>query len=323
MSKIKGKQILDASINLGKLGDGSKYLPSDSTLGSEKLVTEITDDQEFVTKAYVDTQITNAEVVTGDGVRLDDQSRVALDIRAYTTDENVSIDTLGGMVLSGNSITHTVDTNGVDIHLELDGTSVELAASNATDTEFASVDVDYGYIDIVHQNASGSEQIKLQDGILLSTTGDNVITVEGAAVEYAVDYKDSYTDRSLVDKGYVNSYLNVPSDSAIERDTDGSINVRSPKSNQMDLSPNDVTDGIGDTGLTITSKPKGILFILLNGMMVLVGDADKNIGFFFSADEGVTAKSFSEIAANDKLFFNANAFGYGLSTDDRISIVTI
>lgn len=57
MSKLKGKQIQDNSLDLNKLRSGSKILPNTSTLGADKMANEILDPQEFTTKNYVDKAI--------------------------------------------------------------------------------------------------------------------------------------------------------------------------------------------------------------------------------------------------------------------------
>jgi hypothetical protein len=63
MSFIKGKQIKDDSLDLNKIKGGSKVLPSTATLGSAKTVAEITSDNEFTTKGYVDTAVETAVVL--------------------------------------------------------------------------------------------------------------------------------------------------------------------------------------------------------------------------------------------------------------------
>jgi hypothetical protein len=331
MSKIKGKQLADASIDLEKLQGGNKYLPETATLGSEKAVEDITDNREFVTKEYVDKQVIGG-VQVGSGIAIED-SKVVLDVRNYTDSDEINITTTnlmgmnlnapnGAVTVSGTVITNTVDTNGVDIHLELDGTSVELAASNATDTEHATVNVDFKHVDINHQNGTGGEQIKLENGIHITTTGDGDVTVTGTSVKYAADYRDSYTDRSLVDKAYVTGMYSDSSSVVI--DDSGTVSVRSPKSDQLNLTPLDVIGTTGYTGINISAKPTGIMFILLNGTISLVGDGDKTMPFFFSNDNGTTARKLVDIEAGDKLYYNPVIGGYDFDEgDDKISIMTI
>jgi hypothetical protein len=54
MSLLKGKQIKDSTVDLSKLRGGTKLLPSNATLGTEKPVVEITDTREFISKGYAD-----------------------------------------------------------------------------------------------------------------------------------------------------------------------------------------------------------------------------------------------------------------------------
>jgi hypothetical protein len=333
MSKIKGKQLADDSINLDKLKGGEKYLPKEAILGSNKSIADedtVWDDNEFVTKEYVDNATANA-VKTGSGIAIEEE-KVVLDIKDYNDDDEISITTnnIQGMVLnapngsiltSGATITHLVEANGVDIHLELDGTSVELSATNIDDTKYASVDVDYDYVDINHQSGTGSEQIRLEDGINISTSSGNSVTITGESIKYAADYRSTYTDRSLVDKEYVSGMYSDSSSVVI--DDSGTVSVRSPKSDQLNLIPLNVSSTTGYTGIEIAEQPKGIMFILLNGMISLVGDGVKTMPFFFTQDDGVTARNLVDIVTGDKLYYNPEVAGYDITTDDRISIMTI
>jgi hypothetical protein len=54
---IKGKQIINNSLPLNKLSDGVKILPSSALLGTDKTPVQITDNREFTSKEYVDTEI--------------------------------------------------------------------------------------------------------------------------------------------------------------------------------------------------------------------------------------------------------------------------
>ena len=72
---MNGKQINDNSVNLGKLGSGTKILSSSSFLGTDKAYTDIIDNKEFVTKEYVDNNNNNNN--NSGGTNIADYCRVS------------------------------------------------------------------------------------------------------------------------------------------------------------------------------------------------------------------------------------------------------
>lgn len=62
---IKGKQIINNTVDLKKLAGGIKILPSSALLGTNKTVLQITNNKEFTSKEYVDFQINNLSATNG------------------------------------------------------------------------------------------------------------------------------------------------------------------------------------------------------------------------------------------------------------------
>lgn len=61
--------------------------------------------------------------------------------------------------------------------------------------------------------------------------------------------------------------------------------------------------------------------VVYNGSQMTVGNGDKvNCSFYFSADNGVTAKTYSNIAKNDRIYFNAGFAGFPLDAGEKLSI---
>lgn len=83
------------------------------------------------------------------------------------------------------------------------------------------------------------------------------------------------------------------------------------------LSSND-----SSTSITMDATPAGSSFVqvLVNGVMVELGNGVKTKDAYFSADSGSTARAFSAIAAGDTLFWNGG-IAFELDTDDRIDII--
>lgn len=76
-----------------------------------------------------------------------------------------------------------------------------------------------------------------------------------------------------------------------------------------------------DTTLAITSTPVGMVEVLINGVIYVLGDGVKTKDFYFTDDGGVSAQAISAIVATDELYFNAVIVSFNLSTADRIDII--
>lgn len=133
---------------------------------------------------------------------------------------------------------------------------------------------------------------------------DNRTTARG--IEYSADYSSSFTDRSLVDKGYVDTQLNAA--------------VSTPNTLDRNLNPSATTGNGANSGVSISRAPKGLVVVAINGIMVSLGNGSTTTTCYFSAD-GTTPRLFNEIVAGDTLYFNGIVAGYDLDTDDRIDII--
>lgn len=76
------------------------------------------------------------------------------------------------------------------------------------------------------------------------------------------------------------------------------------------------------TGLPATPVPPspsgGAIQVFVNGVSVDVGNGVKTLSCYFSADGGVTARSFSALSAGDLLYWNGSIAGFQLETADII-----
>lgn len=92
---------------------------------------------------------------------------------------------------------------------------------------------------------------------------------------------------------------------------------------QKEITPNVVpASDYQDTGILLTQAPigQGWVGIFLNGVLMHLGDAVRTKDFYFSADNGVSAKALNALQAGDKLFFNGGVLGFGLAASDRVSL---
>jgi hypothetical protein len=76
------------------------------------------------------------------------------------------------------------------------------------------------------------------------------------------------------------------------------------------------------TGITISATPAGDSFVqvLVNGVMIELGDGVKTKDAYFSVDSGVNARAISAIASGDTLYWNAS-IAFELDSSDRIDII--
>lgn len=76
-----------------------------------------------------------------------------------------------------------------------------------------------------------------------------------------------------------------------------------------------------DTAITNTPSNDCYVMVMLNGRQQGVSDgpADVNNPFYFSADGGTTARTISDIAAGDSIYFRGSVYGRQLNANDLIS----
>lgn len=76
-----------------------------------------------------------------------------------------------------------------------------------------------------------------------------------------------------------------------------------------------------NTAMADTPSTNGYVMVMLNGRQQGVSDgpSDANNPFYFSADGGTTARTISNIAAGDSLYFRGSVYGRQLNANDLIS----
>lgn len=83
------------------------------------------------------------------------------------------------------------------------------------------------------------------------------------------------------------------------------------------------TDGVKATNSTLTEKPLSLPQINVNGGDAgpTVGDGTKaGVAFYFSADNGVTARSLASLDTGDSLYVNTSVLGYPLDALDSLIV---
>lgn len=77
-----------------------------------------------------------------------------------------------------------------------------------------------------------------------------------------------------------------------------------------------------DTGLTLSATPTagGFVQVLINGIMIELGNGVKTKDGYFSGDNGSTARAHSAVASGDKFFWNGSSV-FTLDTTDRVDFL--
>ena len=141
-------------------------------------------------------------------------------------------------------------------------------------------------------------------GYALNMNGTATFTDTGnlKGIEYAADYGTNFTDRSLVDKAYV--------------DNNSAVGTVSDKDQTATATTSDF-DTTG-TSITLTPNNDGFVEVLVNGQQQVLGDGVKTKDCYFSSDGGTTARSISAITAADTLYWVGSVAGFQLTATDRI-----
>ena len=92
---------------------------------------------------------------------------------------------------------------------------------------------------------------------------------------------------------------------------------------QQNLTPSTTTGNYQPTGITLDYNPfdNGSVNVVVNGISVSEGYGSRD-GWecYFSNDGGATAKTETELAAGDELYWNGDIAGYDLSATDSIDL---
>lgn len=102
--------------------------------------------------------------------------------------------------------------------------------------------------------------------------------------------------------------------------------VRMSQNNQDMVAAITEDDGDQATSTTVADSPvaKSPVQVFLNGVLQKVGNGTKSAPFYFSGDNGATARSFSTgVQQGDKLYYNGSLqeTPFQLGPEDRISLV--
>jgi hypothetical protein len=337
--QFSGAGQVTAGSGLTKSGNELRFLPNENTAGAG-LVHGDAGGHGFIS------------VGAGAGISVTaDAVAVALDSNSGLQATNGLKVVAGAGILVGTNVSINLATTNSGLQttsglaillrsnsgLAIDATGMTISGSNT---------ISVGTSVSVRRNATNSGLVDDTNG--LAVGGSNTITVSGTSVSV----RRNATNSGLVDdanglaigagnglqlSGTTASVrlrttsglavdgtgLTVGQGRGIEVST-SSVAVIKPTATQQSVTPLAVAaNATATTGITLGSTPAGVLRIAINGMISKLGDGVKTDSFFFSSDNGVTAKSFANIASGDVLYFNASAAGFDLETDDLISIVTI
>ena len=210
---IKGKQIQDESLELKKISGGTKILADTDKLGINKTPAQFTDPNEYITKAYVDdlSDDVDNETIVVDGTVL------KVNLKTPGTDEiGLSVDGTNGIfisktdisnsVLAGDTLTSTVDGNGVktlEVNLKTpDATEIGISVDGTNGLYISKSDLSGSVIagDGLSSSVDGNG-VKTLDVNADNTalTGDEVLVRFGTNGDLVVDYADFSNKLDLVD----------------------------------------------------------------------------------------------------------------------------
>lgn len=93
-------------------------------------------------------------------------------------------------------------------------------------------------------------------------------------------------------------------------------------SDNIEMDANSGTSGIYlATDVTVSQIPRTRIRVEVNSIEVTVGNGIKTKQCYFSGDNGTTAKTYSNVAFGDKLYWNGDTAGYQLDLVDTITFI--
>lgn len=96
--------------------------------------------------------------------------------------------------------------------------------------------------------------------------------------------------------------------------------VASPTSANRAQNPFATVGNGQDTGITIAHDPRGFVLLAVNGKLESIGNGVKTQRAYFSADNGLTARTYETISAGDRLYWNGIVAGYDLDANDTVDL---
>ena len=166
---------------------------------------------------------------------------------------------------------------------------------------------------------SGAGQLTGGDGVTIS---GNTISLDLAAAG-GLEIASAQLSLKVEDASLVLSANGLKvqhNGTSTATDTNG-IKAAVPSSDKLNLTPNVAALDQSSTGISLTSAPAdgSRVDVFVNGVAAAVGSGTKALDCYFSADNGVTPKTFADLAAGDVLYWNGSSV-YPLDGTDRVSL---
>lgn len=176
--------------------------------------------------------------------------------------------------------------------------------------------------DIVFTQFSSAGVVNAGDALSKSGNDLNVNVSASGGIEINSDALRIKVKNSSVatDSDGLAVGLNAEGSIAIKGAAGLAAPIMRPQAGQA-VGSNKSTDD-ADTGLTLAATPPagGFVQVLINGVMIELGDGVKTKDGYFSGDNGTNARAHNALASGDKFFWNG-ASVFTLETTDRVDFV--
>ena len=237
-----------------------------------------------------DIYVTPVQVgIKGDAIEFESNSVFNLTSATFsvTASDELALNGPSGSVLGMNiNGTSLVSHNGSGT-LDLVGSDVTLEGSGHTQVNGSTINV-VGSGDV---NLVGGGGNVLTLGTASNTFSDNL---NSKGIEYGADYSANFTDRSLVDKAYVEARTSQP----VYQSATSSV-------------------ATGNTGISLTSTPNDYsrVEVYVNGQLQDLTENTTGDCYF-----GQAGTILSSLTSGDSLFWNSANAGFELSATDVIKV---
>jgi hypothetical protein len=176
--------------------------------------------------------------------------------------------------------------------------------------------------DIVWTQFSGAGQVEAGEGLSKSGNTLSVNVAAAGGIEIDTDaLKLKLADSSLSsDASGVTVGLNAEGSIAIKGGAGLAAAVVRPQAG-LSVASNVSADDT-DTGLSLSASPAagGFVQVLVNGILVELGNGVKTKDCYFSGDSGTTARAHNACVSGDALYWNG-ASVFTLETTDRVDFI--
>jgi hypothetical protein len=176
--------------------------------------------------------------------------------------------------------------------------------------------------DITWTQFSGAGQVDAGAGLSKSGNALSVNVASAGGIEISSDNLQlKLADSSLTsDSSGVIVGLNADGSIAIKGGAGLAAPIVRPQTGLAVASA--ISTDNADTGLSLSATPTagGFVQVLVNGVVIELGNGVKTKDGYFSADSGSTAKAHSAFASGDKFFWNGSSV-FTLDTTDRVDFI--